>query len=69
MSYFGIKISRSSLLEVFCKKGVLRNLQASVCNFIKKETLAQVLSCEFIEISMNTISYRTPPVATSEYHY
>ena len=25
-----------------------------VCNFIKKETLAQVLSCEFCEISKNT---------------
>ena len=26
----------------------------SVCNFIKKETLAQVFSCEFFEISKNT---------------
>ena len=25
-----------------------------VCNFIKKETLAQVFSCEFCEISINT---------------
>ena len=24
------------------------------CNFIKKETLAQVISCEFCEISKNT---------------
>ena len=24
------------------------------CNFIKKETLAQVFSCEFLEISKNT---------------
>ena len=31
-----------------------------------KETLAQVLSCEFCEISKNTFSYRTPPVAASE---
>ena len=29
-------------------------LQASACNFIKKETLAQVLSCEFCKISSNT---------------
>ena len=35
-------------------------------NFIKKETLAQVLSCEFCEISENTFSYRTPPVAASD---
>ena len=26
------------------------------CNFIKKETLAQVLSCEFCEIFKNTFS-------------
>ena len=29
----------------------------------KKETLAQVLSCEFCEISKNAFCYRTPPVA------
>ena len=32
----------------------LIKLQASVCNFVKKETLAQVLSYEFCEISKNT---------------
>ena len=42
-----------------------RRLQAEACNFIKKETLAQVLPCEFCEISKNTLSYRTPPVAAS----
>ena len=52
------------------RKGVLRNfakfsgkhlcqsllfkLQAEVCNFIKKQTLAQVFSSEFYEISKNT---------------
>ena len=35
-------------------------------NFIKKETLAQVFSSEFCEISKNTFSYRTPPVAASD---
>ena len=34
-------------------------------NFIKKESLAQVFSCEFCEISKNTFFYRTSPVATS----
>ena len=42
---------RSSRPEVFCKKGVLRN--------------SQVFSCEFCDISKNTFSYRTPPVAAS----
>ena len=32
-------------------------------NFIKKETLAQLFSCEFCEISQNTFFYRTPSVA------
>ena len=35
-------------------------------NFIKKESLAQVLSCEFGKISKNTFCYRTPPVAASD---
>ena len=33
------------------------------CNFIKKETLAQVFSCEFCEISKSTFFDRTPLVA------
>ena len=35
------------------------------CNFVKKEALAQVFSCEFCQIYQNTFSYRTPPVAAS----
>ena len=34
----------------------LIKLQALVCNFVKKETVAQVLSCEFCQISKNTFS-------------
>ena len=30
-----------------------------------KETLAQVFSCEFCEISKSTFSYRAPPATTS----
>ena len=37
-------------------------LSCQACNFIKKETLVQVFSCEFYGISKNTFSYRTPPV-------
>ena len=32
----------------------LIKLQAEACNFIKKETLAQVFSCELCETSKNT---------------
>ena len=32
----------------------------SACNFIEKETLAEVFSCEFCKISKNTFFHRTP---------
>ena len=41
------------------------SVKKAACNFIKKETLAQVFSCEFSEISKNTFFYRTPLVAAS----
>ena len=34
-----------------------------VYNFVEKETLAQVFSWEFYEVSKNTFFYRTPSVA------
>ena len=37
------------------------------CNFIKKETLEKVFSCKFCEISKSTFSYRTRPVAASDF--
>ena len=40
-------------------------LQSEACNFIKKETLALVFSCDFCETSKNTF-YRAPLVAASE---
>ena len=36
------------------------------CNFIKKETLAQLFSCEFCKISKNIFYYKTPLVAASD---
>ena len=68
---------RSSRPEVFCKKSALRNFakftgkrlcQSLFCRpQAEKETLAQVLSCEFCEISKNTFSYRTTPAAFSAF--
>ena len=71
--------TRSSRPEVFCEKDVFKKfakftgkylcqnlffvtLQASV---LKKETLAQVFSCEFCEIFKNIYFYRTPLVTAS----
>ena len=36
------------------------------CNFIKKETTAQVFSCEFCKTFRNTFFQGTPPITTSE---
>ena len=47
---------RSSHRRCSVRKGVLRNF----AKFTGKQTLAQVFSCEFCEISKNTFSYRTP---------
>ena len=43
----------------------LANHRLEACNFIKKETLTQVLSCEFCEIYKNTFYNRLPLVAGS----
>ena len=40
---------------------------ASACNLIKKETLAQVCSCEFCEISKNTFFTEHLRAAASKY--
>ena len=56
-------------------KNVLRNFtkftgkhlcqSLETCSFIKKDTLVQVFSREFCEISKNTFFHRTPQVAAS----
>ena len=40
--------------SLFFKK--VAGVRPKACNFIKKETVAQVFSCEFWEISKNTFS-------------
>ena len=37
-----------------CESLFLNKVAGQACNFIKKQTLAQVLSCELCEISKNT---------------
>ena len=55
------QIFRSSHCWCSVRKSILSNFekftekhQASACNFIKKENLAQVFSCDFREISKDT---------------
>ena len=56
-----LKILQNWQENTCARVSFLINLQASACNFIKKETLAQVSSCKFWEIF-----YRTSLVAASE---
>ena len=61
-----LEIFQNSPENTCAKVSLLIKLQAEACNFIKKETLTQVFSCEFCKISENTFSYRTPPMAASK---
>ena len=38
---------------------------SEACNFIKKETTAEVFSCDFCEIFKNIFTIEKPPVAAS----
>ena len=71
-------IFRSSHQRCSVRKGVRRNFVIftgkhlcqslffdKVANFIEIETLAQIFSCEFCEISKNTFFHRTPLGAAS----
>ena len=64
---------RSSRLEVFRRKGILRNFAKFTAKHLcqrhsfNEESLAQVFSCQFYEISKNTCFNRTPPVAAFEH--
>ena len=60
-------VQRCSVKMVFLEisQSSQENNCARVYFSVKKETLAQVFSCEFCEISKDTFLHRTPPVAAS----
>ena len=43
-----------------------KSCRSQACNFIKKESPAQMFSCGFCEFLRTPFFYRTPPVAASE---
>ena len=49
-----LKISQNSQKNICVRASFLITLQVEAFNFIKKETLEQVFSCEFCKISKNT---------------
>ena len=59
-------LSQNSQENTCARVSFLKCCRPEACNFINKETLAQVFSSEFYKISKSTFSYRAPPVAASE---
>ena len=51
-----LEISQNSQGNKFARVSFLIKLQAQACNFIKKEILAQMFSCQFCKISKNSFS-------------
>ena len=49
-----LKFSQNSQENNYARVSFVIKLQAEACNFIKKETLAQVFSCKFCEIFKST---------------
>ena len=49
-----LKIPQNSPENICAKVSFLKSCRTQVCNFIKKETLTQMFSCEFCEISEST---------------
>ena len=48
-----------------CQSLFFNKILGQVCNFVKKETLAQVLSCEFCKVTKNTF-FTEPLPATAK---
>ena len=61
-----LEISQISSENTCVRVSFLIKLQPSTCNFIKKETLAQVFPIEICEIFKNAYFYRTPLMAASD---
>ena len=64
---FGKNLSASEIRSWLLRRpsGFRCSAKRGVCNFIKKETLAQVFSCDICKIFKNNVLYRIPPVAAS----
>ena len=60
-----LKTSQNSQENTHARVSFLIKLHASACNCIKNRLCRTGFSYKFCEISKNTLSYRTPPVAAS----
>ena len=60
-----LEISQNSQENTCARNHFLIKLQAKAWNFIKKESLTQMFSCEISKIFKNTFFYRTPAAVAS----
>ena len=60
-----LETSQNSQENSCARNYFLIKLQAKAWNFIKKESLTQMFSCEISEIFKNTFFYRTPATVAS----
>ena len=65
LKWKSLRLSSAWVLESKFVKFLMSISKWRSCNFIKKETLAQVFSREFCNISKNTFFYKKPLVAAS----
>ena len=63
-SYKFAKFTGKHLCQSFSFNKVA-GLRPKTCNFIKKETLSQVFTCQFCEISKNAFFHRAPYIGNS----
>ena len=62
-----LKVLQNSKENTCARVSFLINLQVETSNVSEKETLPQVFSYKFCEISNKNLSYRTPSMAASEH--
>ena len=63
-----LQISQNPQENTHARVSFARKMQAEACNFIKKDTLAQMFSCKFLTLNtlnFNALIYRIPPVTAS----
>ena len=63
------EILQNSQENTCARVSFLLSCRPEACNFIEKETLAQMFSCEFCKISKNTFFHRKSLVAASDDHH
>ena len=60
-----LKVLQNSQANTCTRVSLLTKLRPQACEYVKKETLAQVFSCEIFVVYKSTFFHRTPLAAAS----